>query len=59
MTPILCVIFLVSGTAALLFETLCLLASAPELSGFQTTDRAPWTWLARRLELPDPVGTAP
>jgi spermidine synthase len=36
-----------------------LLASAPELSGFQTTDRAPWTWLARRLELPDPIVTAP
>jgi hypothetical protein len=104
MTPILCVIFLVSGTAALLFETLWFrqaglalgntvwasalvtasfmaglaigngdrralegrVASplpvysraAPELSGFRTTDRAPWTWLARRLELPDPIGTA-
>jgi hypothetical protein len=36
-----------------------LLASAPQLSGFQTTDRVPWTWLARRLELPDPTVTAP
>ncbi len=36
-----------------------LLAAAPELAGFRASDKAPWSWLARRLDLPDPNESSP